>query len=386
VVFAGTERALFISTDTARTWTKFSANLPTTIYMDMLVHPRTKDLIVGTHGRSFWILDDASVLAAWSPAVAEKRLHLFPVRPATLFLYWDDYSNWAQGAYAAENPAEGALISYYLGQPATSVTITITAPDARVVRKLTGPGTAKSILRINWDLRNEPPPTGLTGFAAGGEEGGGGGGGGGGAGAESGAGRGGRGGGAGRGGVTGGEVAAAASLAAAERAALPHDIGARGAYVAPGVYTVTIDADGVQGRTTVRVAPDPKLPLTAAQYREREAFLLEVAATQRELFDFSQKVAAATRSLTARRDSLAAGSAERAAAEAKLQSLTTVGQRLVGGRGGGAGRVSSLASAFNGNGAQQGSLYPPTRSHRAQLREVRAALERARREVVDISR
>ena len=97
VVFIGTERALFVSTDTARTWARLAANLPTTRYDDILVHPRTKDLILGTHGRSIWILDDASVIAAWSPAVASERLHVFPARPATIFQYWADYSNWGQG-------------------------------------------------------------------------------------------------------------------------------------------------------------------------------------------------------------------------------------------------------------------------------------------------
>jgi len=175
-------------------------------------------------------------------------------------------------------------------------------------------------------------------------------------------------------------------IVAAERARLPHDIGPRGPYVSPGTYTVTVDADGAQARSTVRIAPDPKLPLTLAQYRDREAFLLDVAAAQRELVEVGQKVAAAVRDLTARRDAAAAGSPARAAAEEKLQRLTTLSQTLVGGRGGGAGRLGGLAGAFNGNGAQQGSLYPPTGTHRAQLRQVRAALEGAQKALVDISR
>ena len=394
LVFAGTERALFVSTDTARTWTKLSANLPTTIYMDMLVQPRTKDLVLGTHGRSFWILDDASPLAEWSPAIASKRLHVFPSRATTLFQYWDDYSNWAQGEYAAENPEEGAFITYYLSQAASPVTVTVTNAEGKVVRKLTAPGDA-GVQRINWDLRHEPPAPGLGGFTAGGGEEGGGGGGGGEAGGAGGGGRGGRGGGrggagggGGRGAPPGPEAALVAAIAAAERAALPHEIGARGPYVSPGTFTITVDAGGTQARTTVRVNPDPKLPLTLAQYKEREAFLLDVAETQRSFAEFSQRATAAIRDVTAKRDAAAAGSPERAALEAKLQRLTTAGQGLTGGggRGGGAGRLGGLASGLNGNGAQQGSLFPPTGTHKAQLRQVKAALERAQRELAEALR
>jgi hypothetical protein len=60
VLFAGTERALFVTHDSGAHWSRLTANLPTTRYDDILVHPRTKDLVLGTHGRGIWILDDAS--------------------------------------------------------------------------------------------------------------------------------------------------------------------------------------------------------------------------------------------------------------------------------------------------------------------------------------
>ena len=179
---------------------------------------------------------------------------------------------------------------------------------------------------------------------------------------------------------------AEAEQAAAEIAALPHDIGPRGPFVSPGTFTVTVEAGGTTAKTSLRVLPDPMLPLTAAQYRERETFLLDVEAAQRELADFSRQVASINRALTARRDSLAAGSPARADVESKLQRLAAATRELVGGRGGGAGRLSGIAGAFNGNGEQQGSLYPPTPEHRSQFRQVRAALDAAKRAVADISR
>ena len=73
VLFAGTERALFVTHDSGAHWTRLAANLPTTRYDDIVVHPRTKDLVLGTHGRGIWILDDASPIAEWTPAIAAKR-------------------------------------------------------------------------------------------------------------------------------------------------------------------------------------------------------------------------------------------------------------------------------------------------------------------------
>jgi hypothetical protein len=100
----------------------------------------------------------------------------------------------------------------------------------------------------------------------------------------------------------------------------------------------------------------------------------------------TEKIVAATRDITAKRDAATAGSPERAALDAKLQRLTAL-NRPSGGRGGGLpGRLAGLLGAFNGNGAQQGSLYPPTAQQRAQLREVRSALDKAQKELVDISR
>jgi len=58
LLFLGTEHALFVSTDAGRNWAHFKANLPTTLYDDLVIHPRDDDLIVATHGRSLWILDD----------------------------------------------------------------------------------------------------------------------------------------------------------------------------------------------------------------------------------------------------------------------------------------------------------------------------------------
>ena len=124
------------------------------------MHPRTKDLILATHGRGIWILDDASPIAEWSPAVAAERAHLFNVPRATMMLYWEDVSNMGQGFYTSENPAEGAMFSYSLGQAAKTVKLVVKNPAGRLLRELSGPVTPGLVHRVNWDLRYE----GVTSF------------------------------------------------------------------------------------------------------------------------------------------------------------------------------------------------------------------------------
>src|ERR1035437_8631703 len=160
VIFAGTERFLFVSNDGGGRWTRIASNLPTTRYDDILVQPRTKDLILGTHGRSIWILDDASPIADWSDATAAEKSHLFPVPRATLMLYWEDISNTAQGMYTAENPADGAVFTYHLARPAQNVRLVVRSFDGKVIREVAGPTSAGLIHRVVWDLRHVPPPAG----------------------------------------------------------------------------------------------------------------------------------------------------------------------------------------------------------------------------------
>ncbi len=378
VAFIGTERALYVTTDTAKTWTRFKANLPTVPTYDILVHPRTKDLILGTHGRSIWILDDASPLAAWSSSIASRPAHLFPPRPVTQHLFWEDFSNWGQGEYAGDNPADGALLSYSLSRAVPSVTLTITNASGRQVRVLQGPGEAGAIHRVNWDLRHGVlSMSGLTMPTVAGAPGGRGG---------RGGGRGGRAGGGGPGG--GGTEPGMAGGRGGDVYAhpVPRSLGPRGAFVSPGTYTVTLQAGDTKVTETVRVLHDPLLPLTVAQHKEREAFQLEAADMLAEIVSMSQQLANQRRDLTSRRDAAAAGSAARTAADAGLERLTAVEQTFVTSLGTATGRLNQLYNSFNGSGAQQGTLYPPTAPMRAQAREIRASIDRVKRDMAVVSR
>jgi hypothetical protein len=324
LLFLGTEHALFASNDAGAAWVRFMPNLPTTLFDDIEIHPRDNDLVLGTHGRSIWILDDLAPLVEWSAQVSAHPVHLFAIRPTTMFQYWKDQSYRSQAAFAGENPPFGAIVNYHLAQRAERVTITVEDGSGRVVRRLEGSGEPGVIHRAVWDLRHEPPPALASAGGAG--EGGG-----------------------------------ASSLALP---ALAQPVGARGSFVSPGTYTVVVTTPAGAARRTVTVRGDPLMPITDAQYRERETFLVAVGELQRRGLDAARRLGVRLQgggfgqqaAPTAARDSAGAARGRLAAA---LRSL------------------SALAAEMNGAGVRPGSLYPPTETQKRRRRELESALNEA---------
>ena len=155
-------------------WKRFMSGLPSVRIDDILVHPRDNDLIVGTHGRSIYIIDDITPLQQWSDAVTANDAHLFEVRKATA---WANDIMKANGLgadkhFRAVNPQGGTAISYYLKAAATGdVKITITDSTGRVIREMDGAKEA-GLNRVQWNLA---PTTLLGGRGFGGRGGRGGG-------------------------------------------------------------------------------------------------------------------------------------------------------------------------------------------------------------------
>src|SRR5438445_13355131 len=77
LLFLGTEYGLYVSFDQGARWTRLKLNLPTVPVDDIAIHPRDNDLVLATHGRSIWILDDISALEQMNDAVAGEDFHLF---------------------------------------------------------------------------------------------------------------------------------------------------------------------------------------------------------------------------------------------------------------------------------------------------------------------
>ena len=153
VLYAGTEFGLFASFDRGGRWTAMGG-LPTVAVDDILVHPRERDLILATHGRSLFVLDDAGPLAQLTAEVVAKDAHLFAPRTAVGTYLLPGFADWAgtTGIYRGANPAEGAILTYWIkedtGEP---VKIAVEGPGERPVANLTG-SSHVGLNRINWDL------------------------------------------------------------------------------------------------------------------------------------------------------------------------------------------------------------------------------------------
>jgi photosystem II stability/assembly factor-like uncharacterized protein len=117
LLFAGTEHGIYVSFDDGAQWQSISLNLPDTQVSDLLI--QGNDLVIATHGRSFYILDDISALRQLTPAVVTEDAHLFR-------------------APAAERNVAPARFEYYLAKPADKITIDILDAKGQVLRSFTG--------------------------------------------------------------------------------------------------------------------------------------------------------------------------------------------------------------------------------------------------------
>jgi photosystem II stability/assembly factor-like uncharacterized protein len=135
LLFAGTENAVWVSFDDGDHWQSLQLNLPHTSMRDLWIHD--SDLIVGTHGRAFWILDDITPLREATASLAAADAHLFTPAPAYR-VQRDTYTDTPlpPDEPTAANPPDGAIIDYYLGQAASApVTLEILDAHGQLVRK-----------------------------------------------------------------------------------------------------------------------------------------------------------------------------------------------------------------------------------------------------------
>lgn len=219
VLYLGTERGLYVSTDRGGRWMRVKANLPTVPIYEITLHPRDNDMILATHGRSIWILDDLTPFQQFERA-QRSSAHFFDVAPAHQQNRAGDRTNstgdrWFRG----ENPTPGAALTYYLGSDFDELELTIRDAGGDVVRTLDGDAMADArgagVNVVHWDLRVEPLPESASG---------------------------------GGGGFGGG--------------------GNAGPFVLPGEYRATLSVDGRDaGTQTVSVAGDPAIQITDADRR-----------------------------------------------------------------------------------------------------------------------
>ena len=113
LLFAGSERAVYVSFDDGEHWQSLRLNMPATSIRDLVI--KDDDLVIGTHGRSFWILDDITSLRQITADVMKANVFLY--KPANAYrVRWSMWTDTPlpQEEPAGENPPDGAIIDYYL--------------------------------------------------------------------------------------------------------------------------------------------------------------------------------------------------------------------------------------------------------------------------------
>ncbi|MEO5897734.1 MAG: hypothetical protein ABIS06_18750 [Vicinamibacterales bacterium] len=189
LLFAATERSVYVSFDDGANWRSLRVNLPITSARDIIV--KDDDLVIGTHGRGFWILDEISALrgiqfdAAGAIAPVDETSEVVGFPSNAWRVRWNTSTDmpWPVEEPTGQNPPDGAVLSYLLKQPADAVTLEIVRSDGRTVRRYSSAdavpalpetaaapvptywyrqpqklATAAGLHRFVWDVHYQPLP------------------------------------------------------------------------------------------------------------------------------------------------------------------------------------------------------------------------------------
>jgi photosystem II stability/assembly factor-like uncharacterized protein len=322
LLFAGTERAVYVSFDDGGRWQPLRLNMPATSVRDLIV--KDDDLVAATHGRGFWILDDITPLRQVDAASAGKDAILF--EPATAWrVRWNTSTDmpWPKEEPTAPNPPDGAILHYYLKTGARGpVTLEIHDQGGRLVRRYSSAdtltpvpdpkeapvpvywyrqpqalSTAAGMHRFLWDVHYQPLPA----LAAGG-----------------------------RGGLP--------------IQGIPRDSpsAATTPWASPGAYTVTLTVDGRKYSQPIAVKQDPRV-------RTPPAVMQQVYALTEEMYFGAIEAQEAAASLAAMRSQAAALKAPAAVVQAlaafEQKAAALEGQRPASGGGGRGGPAAGRGGA-----------------------------------------
>lgn len=152
LLFAGSEKAVYVSFDDGEYWQSLRMNMPATSIRDLVI--KDDDIVVATHGRSFWIMDDITALRQINAAIAQNPATLYKPATATR-VRWNMNTDTPlpQDEPTGENPPDGALIDYYLAQnTGNEVVLEIQDPQGHVVRHYSSKDTLIKIPEVNIPL------------------------------------------------------------------------------------------------------------------------------------------------------------------------------------------------------------------------------------------
>jgi photosystem II stability/assembly factor-like uncharacterized protein len=343
ILYLGTETGLWVSWNRGGQWTRIKANLPTMPIYEIKQHPRDNDLILASHARGVWILDDVTPIQQWAKSEGADAF-FFDSEGATVMNQANDQMKRFEGdrLFLGQNPAPGATLAYRLKADAKDVKVTIKDAGGSTVRELTGNDVGDrntaGLNIVKWDLRVQPlrplPPA--PGAPAGGGPGGGGGFGGG---------------------------------------------GNNGPYVLPGTYKATLSVNGREARTIdVAVKGDPEIQITDADRRtwfETARDLHQLQAKANDVAEMVQNAFAQVGLLQqqTRNQTLAPGLKQQL--DSVVKEFEVVRRRLgLGQQGGGfGGNTENLRGRIGQlKGQIMASTALPTNTQMMQVRDVRAQL------------
>lgn len=161
LLFLGTDTGLFVSLDGGKAWAAFTAGLPLTPVHDLQIHPREGDLIVGTHGRGIFILDDLTPLRALTPAMLNADAALLPSRAGIRLIPGSLLSGGDQNGdneFVGRSVGEVAWITYYLKKRhiVGDLRVEVYDPAGKLLSTIPG-GKRRGLNRVEWSMRPHPP-------------------------------------------------------------------------------------------------------------------------------------------------------------------------------------------------------------------------------------
>jgi photosystem II stability/assembly factor-like uncharacterized protein len=315
LLFLGTEFGLWFSRDGGKSWTKWTQGLPTASVMDMAIQPREQDLVIGTHGRAIYILDDIRPLRELTDEVAAEPIHLFTIGDTRQYQAAPDAGGFAFGAteYRGDSRPYGAILNVWLSdktlphpvdekererkekeraaKPAAEtkakdvdkekdkdkekekpkeILIRIAGADGRVIRNFTAPAK-QGLNRIVWNLRRDasrtfPVPPEFAG----------------------------------------------------------NNPNPAGPEVLPGTYQVTVKLGDNEAKGTLKILPDPRVKTTPQDWAKREDFIRKTIDLQDVLvtsLERIQRTRSDVEAVTAMLDKKKKDEQDRAKAEARAQGL-----------------------------------------------------------------
>lgn len=282
---AGAATGLFTSADAGRTWEKVGANFPTVPVFD--VKFVGEDLVVATHGRGIFVLDDLAPLAEIASARRDE-LHVLDSAPGRLWHFWSS-RGFSYAGYAAPNPPNGAVLDYVLEKEIEvtpeqkkkhegPVEIVITDSKGRFVARAYGP-SQKGLNRFVWDMRYEGPTK-----------------------------------------LAFEKPAESELMELFNRGAGPH--------VLAGTYTAAVTVEGRSEKATLEVRDDPRFHVDPAVFRAQTETALAVRNEVSALNEMLNRLTAWQESLTGFDHSLARNTEEEKARRAKYADVLALGKDL----------------------------------------------------------